>query len=188
MWRRVLDACDGRTGCSDTRLGKKAALLNLFARSADRIRARLAPGKSTGEVSSWSTWRCRILAITAIAAVFVFAWCVWPTLYRYDHTKIGDDRVVVRMHRFSGKAEYLAKEGWIETSTRGTARTTGSRRTMISLPADLITSLRAESNAHISGSTMAGKMYNPSEDVQIGNLLVIEKVMLHLPMSRCGYA
>lgn len=52
--------------------------------------------------------------IVLLLAVAVFAVFVWPTRYRYDHMKLGDNNYPVRANRLTGKTEVLAQGGWIE--------------------------------------------------------------------------
>lgn len=51
----------------------------------------------------------------------LFAFYVWPTMYRYDHMGRGSGYTYpVRIHRVSGKAEMLTPYGWHEVkSPRG---------------------------------------------------------------------
>lgn len=39
---------------------------------------------------------------------------VWPTLYRYDHLKMGPNSYPVRTHRITGVAELLYWDGWVK--------------------------------------------------------------------------
>ncbi len=52
-----------------------------------------------------ATFLC--IAIFSCLAVFV-----WPTRYRYDHMKIGENDLPVRTDRLGGKGEFLLPNGW----------------------------------------------------------------------------
>lgn len=47
----------------------------------------------------------------AVIAI-VFAWCAWPTLYRYDHLRTEHRTAPVRINRITGNAEILTSWGW----------------------------------------------------------------------------
>lgn len=50
-----------------------------------------------------------ILGAVGLVAILLF---VWPTLYRYDHIKMGPYSYPVRIHRITGGAEMLYQTGW----------------------------------------------------------------------------
>jgi hypothetical protein len=50
--------------------------------------------------------------ILGAVVVIVFAWCVWPTLYRYDHLRTKYLTAPVRINRITGNAEVLNYRGW----------------------------------------------------------------------------
>jgi hypothetical protein len=51
-----------------------------------------------------------LIVLLVFAALGAF---VWPTRYRFDHITIDGDNYLIRIHRFSGRAEILVPEqGW----------------------------------------------------------------------------
>src|SRR5262245_58785625 len=50
----------------------------------------------------------------AMAVLVLFAWLVWPTVYRYDSMTVGPTHLAVRIHRITGRAEALRLNGWAE--------------------------------------------------------------------------
>jgi hypothetical protein len=48
------------------------------------------------------------------ALVCLFAAFVWPTRYVYHHAGVGGNQLIVRIDRFSGKADILLfGKGWV---------------------------------------------------------------------------
>lgn len=49
-----------------------------------------------------------------IVIIILFAFTIYPTLYRYDHMISGiyNERVIIRINRVTGNADVLAAEGW----------------------------------------------------------------------------
>jgi hypothetical protein len=54
----------------------------------------------------------KILGILAI--IIIISFFVWPTMYKYDHIKLGDGTYPNRVNRFSGNTEVLVASGWKE--------------------------------------------------------------------------
>jgi len=50
--------------------------------------------------------------LAALALLGLFALCVWPTLYVYDHFHWKDNSRPVRTNRLTGRAEMLDVDGW----------------------------------------------------------------------------
>lgn len=56
--------------------------------------------------------RIPILVVGGAIVASAFGAFVWPTLYRYDHM----GSTVVRIHRVTGQAFLLSREGWLPLS------------------------------------------------------------------------
>lgn len=54
--------------------------------------------------------------IVAVALLSAFAFFVWPTPYHYHTTGSGDDVILVKVHRLTGKTMVLTQHGWHEPS------------------------------------------------------------------------
>ena len=78
-----------------------------------------------------------ILTVLAIVTLAALGYFVWPTPYRYDHTKIGDNDLLVRMNRLSGKTEVLLARGWIVKEDETTSE---------DLPADRVAKLTGQAS------------------------------------------
>ena len=57
---------------------------------------------------SWR-WYSKVLFALLVVA---FAYWVWPTPWRYDHTQVGRLHLPVRTHRITGRAEMLSGTTW----------------------------------------------------------------------------
>jgi hypothetical protein len=55
----------------------------------------------------------RLIVLGVVVGLALAAIFVWPTAYRYDHLKIGDNTFPVRIDRFTGRTEVLNTHGWI---------------------------------------------------------------------------
>ncbi len=56
-----------------------------------------------------------VVALSALTAVAVTAYTVWPTPYRYDQLKVDGDVYPVRTHRITGKTQVLrGLDGWVD--------------------------------------------------------------------------
>ena len=53
-----------------------------------------------------------IIGIIGLVVLALFAIYVWPTRYSYDHMRMGQRELVVRIDRFSGVTEILYPDGW----------------------------------------------------------------------------
>jgi hypothetical protein len=53
-----------------------------------------------------------LIASLGITLFVAFALFVWPTIYRYDHMRLGTSDYPVRTNRLNGKAEVLLPGGW----------------------------------------------------------------------------
>lgn len=49
-----------------------------------------------------------VLIGVLIVCALLFAYAVWPTLYRYDEMQVGEDRLPVRINRFTGRPDILS--------------------------------------------------------------------------------
>jgi hypothetical protein len=56
--------------------------------------------------------------LLGIAVFVVLAVFVWPTRYKYDHMKLGEDDLPVRIDRLTGKTEILFPQGWHAASEK----------------------------------------------------------------------
>src|ERR1035437_9155802 len=52
--------------------------------------------------------------LLALAVIAGLAYYVWPTRYRYDHLKLGQNEFPVRTDRLSGDTEVFYPSGWIK--------------------------------------------------------------------------
>ncbi len=59
-----------------------------------------------------TTTRLVLGTIFFVVPLTLLAWTVWPTLYRYDRTNLDGRVVLVRVHRFTGRAQRLTRQGW----------------------------------------------------------------------------
>jgi hypothetical protein len=53
-----------------------------------------------------------IALCVALMVLIVLGIFVWPTRYRYEHLKQGNNDVPVRINRFNGRIEALSCAGW----------------------------------------------------------------------------
>jgi hypothetical protein len=61
----------------------------------------------------------RFVLIISIS-VLLFGFLFWPTLYRYDTMKLGDNSVPLRVNRFTGSAQYASAGKWISLQDQAT--------------------------------------------------------------------
>lgn len=58
-----------------------------------------------------------------IAIIFIFAlvigFCFWPTIFRYEKMKIGNEEVPLRINRLTGSTEVWALTNWVQESKLG---------------------------------------------------------------------
>lgn len=58
------------------------------------------------------------IACIALGLLLLFGVYIWPTRYSYDHMRTGDVSLLIRIDRFSGKADILIPgKGWIDAET-----------------------------------------------------------------------
>ena len=94
------------------------------------------------------------VAILVVLGVFV-----WPTLYRYDHMKLGDSLYVVRINRLTGRAQILdGFRGWRDAKS---SEDTGSRTVSTALPPDELAKLTG--HLGISHGFVTAHIYNGTE-------------------------
>lgn len=66
--------------------------------------------------------RSLISAFLGWAAFIALASYVWLTPYRYDHVKIGNDNLPLRINRLNGKTEFFTTRGWRSSDNESQAR------------------------------------------------------------------
>ena len=52
--------------------------------------------------------------VATLIAVAAFLWFVWPTPYRYTHTRDGSTVITQRENRFTGQYETLEGDSWVD--------------------------------------------------------------------------
>lgn len=100
-----------------------------------------------------------------LCLLLLLGWFVWPTPYRYDVLKRGDNSLPVRINRLTGNAEVLSSQGW---TLLGADKTDKSK--LKPLSQDELAKLEINLNIDKTGY-FKGKIYN-------GNNFIVKNVVV----------
>jgi hypothetical protein len=92
--------------------------------------------------------------LIVVAAALVAGILFWPTLYRYDKLKAGDNTYPVRINRVTGHTELFIGSAWVPE--KGRSRTTKGKP----LPPEELSNLTGD--AQLISGHFQGKVYNGS--------------------------
>jgi hypothetical protein len=117
------------------------------ARKVEGIATRLSsflsvPVRDSGQQRLLSDQRAKIAFTIAASLILLFGIFVWPTQYRYDRWKSKDNDLPVRIHRITGRSEFLMLgSGWVPLDANRAATESAQ-----ALPVTELTRLQAKAS------------------------------------------
>ena len=95
-----------------------------------------------------------IICTTLIVVGIIF----WPSLYRYQTLKLGNNSFPVKINRVTGSAEYFSSGGWISFASKEE----GKAKNSVQLPDSEKAKISGNGDLSVSQGEFSGGIYNGS--------------------------